>query len=300
VLDIDSTDDPTHGQQQLSFFHGFYDQHMVHPLLIFDGTGQLVTALLRSGRAHAAQGAAGPLRRVITKVKQRFPRAQVIVRGDSAFADPKVTVMLDDLNGALGGGVDFVFGLARNPVLERELAPLLGQARELHQQTGKTVQLFADFSYAAGSWPAPRRVVGKAEYGDKGRNPRFVVTTLYDDGAEDLYRWYCARGQAENDIKNLKCGLRADRLSCSQFLANWFRLLEHVAAYRLMHALRRHAGKRHAELATAQLDTLRLRLLKVAALASQSVRRELVRLPASFPLAAVFADLLVDLGADTA
>lgn len=153
---------------------------------------------------------------------------------------------------------------------EREPAPLRGQARRLHQQTGESVPRFAGSWYAAEPWLAPWRVVGKAEYGDKGRNRRFVLPALCDDGAEALYRWHGERGQAEHDTANLKRGLRAERLSCTPFLANWLRLLAQAAAYRLLHAPRRQAGKRHAELATVQLDTLWLRLLQVAVLVSRA------------------------------
>lgn len=278
VLDVDSTDDPTHGRQQLSVFHGFYDQHMYHPLLVFDGlTGQLVTGLLRPGTVHACRGA-GRLRRIIELVKTRFPNAHVLVRGDSAFANLRLMHMLDDLYGR-HDKVEYAFGLARNAVLERMLAAELAAAKADHEATGRTIQRFTSLSYAAKSWTARRRVIGKAEWGPKGDNPRFLVTSLADDTPEAIYRWYCERGQVENDIKNLKRGLSADRLSCCDFKANFFRLILHMAAYRLMFALRQKAAPHHAELARAEFGTLRLRLLKVAALVTQSVRRVLVRLP---------------------
>lgn len=296
VLDIDSTDDPTHGHQQLALFHGFYDQHMYHPLLVFDGqTGQLISAVLRGGCAHAARGATGLLRRLIERVKARFPNAHVVVRGDSAFAMPRLMTMLDELNARLGD-VDFVFGKARNPRLEATLAPEMEAARAEHLANGSHVRRFSEFRYAADSWEYDRRIVAKAEYGPKGRNPRFVVTSLWQETAEEVYDWYCQRGQVENDIKNFKRGLKMDRLSCSSYIANFFRLLLHAAAYRLMFALRAAAGQHSTELGRAEFATLRLRLLKVAALVSRSVRRVLVRLPASFGLAGIFAALLRELG----
>ncbi len=296
VLDVDSTDDPTHGHQQLAMFHGFYDQHMYHPLLVFDGqSGQLITALLRGGCAHAAKGTAGRLRRLITLVKRRFPLAHVVVRGDSAFAMPRLMDLLDELN-ARYGDVDFVFGKARNARLERILEPELAAARAEHLQSGEHVRRFSEFRYAAQAWQSDRRVIGKAEHGHKGANPRFVVTTLWQESPQEVYDWYCQRGQAENDIKNFKRGLKADRLSCSSFIANFFRLLLNVAAYRLMFALRQAAGQHSTELGRAEFATLRLRLLKVAALVGRSVRRVLVRLPVSFGLASVFAALLRELG----
>lgn len=296
ILDVDSTDDPTHGHQQLAMFHGFYDQHMYHPLLVFDGlTGQLITALLRGGCAHAAKGTAGRLRRLIAMVKARLPAARVIVRGDSAFAMPRLMGLLDELQ-LQYGGVDFVFGKARNPRLEALLAPEMALARAEHLTDGSHVRRFCEFDYAAESWAYPRRVIGKAEYGQKGANPRFLVTSLAEETPEELYDWYCQRGQVENDIKNFKRGLKADRLSCMTYVSNFFRLVLHMAAYRLMFALRTLAAPHSDELGRAEFATLRLRLLKVAALVTRSVRRVLVRLPASFGLGPVFAELLRELG----
>jgi len=291
VLDIDSTDDPTHGQQQLSFFHGYYDQHMYHPLLIFDGErGQLVSAVLRPGNAHAARGAMGVLRRIIRRLKQRFPHAQIVVRGDSAFAVPRVLRMLEELDRELGG-IAYVVGLAQNAVLLRFGAAALSEARLRFHATKQTVQHFDAFAYAAETWPQARHVVMKAEVSEHGANPRFVVTSLPEFAPALLYHAYCERGQCENFIKDFKNALQADRLSCSTFAANFFRLLEHAAAYVVFHALRTHVAPLAPQLGRAQFDTLRLQLLKVAALVSQSTRRLLVRLPSAFAFARLFRQL---------
>jgi hypothetical protein len=262
VLDIDSTDDPMHGQQQLSFFHGYYDQHMYHPLVIFDGErGQLVSAVLRPGNAHAARGAMGVLRRIIRRLRQRFPHVQIVVRGDSAFAVPRVLRMLEDLERELGG-IAYVFGLAQNPVLLRFGAAALSGARLRFQATQQTVQHFDAFAYAAETWPQARHVIMRAEVSEHGANPRFVVTSLPEFAPALLYHAYCARGQCENFIKDFKNALQADRLSCSTFAANFFRLLEHAAAYVLFHALRTQIAPLAPQLGRAQFDTLRLQLLK--------------------------------------
>jgi hypothetical protein len=295
VLDIDSTDDPTHGQQQLSFFHGYYDQHMYHPLVIFDGErGQLVSAVLRPGNAHAARGAMGVVRRMIRRLKQRFPQVQIVVRGDSAFAVPRVLQMLEELDRELGG-IAYVFGLAQNAVLLRFGASALSEARRRFQATKQTVQHFDAFAYAAETWPQARHVVMKAEVSAQGANPRFVVTSLSEFAPALLYHAYCERGQCENFIKDFKNALQADRLSCSTFAANFFRLLEHAAAYILCHALRTHVAPLAPQLGRAQFDTLRLQLLKVAAIVSHSTRRVLIRLPFAFPLARVFRQLATTL-----
>jgi hypothetical protein len=296
VLDIDSTDDPAHGAQEQVAFHGFYDQHMYHPLLVFDGeTGQLVTALLRPGRAHAARGATTILERLIRAIKCRCPDAAVVVRGDSAFALPRLLARLEALAAELGD-VHYVVGLAKNVRLLALAAPLLAEAAAEHAATRRFVRRFTWLSYAAGSWPQPRAVVLKVEHGERGDNPRFLVTTLTEFPPGLVYdRAYCPRGQSENLIKDLKNALAADRLSCHRFVANAFRLMLHAVAYRLMHALRNAAALVEPALGRLQMDTLRLRLLKVAAQVSSSVRRTLVRLPRAFPLAAAFSAIAREL-----
>lgn len=294
ILDIDSTEDPVHGQQELSFFHGYYDRRIYHPLLIFDGdSGQLVTALLRPGRSHASRGARRTLRRLIRHIKRRFPQAQVVVRGDSHFAMPRILDELERLDRSLGG-IEYLFGLARNEVLVRRAQPTLELAREQAARRGASVQCFAAFDYAAGSWSRQRHVVLRAEHSSFwGANPRFLVTSLSGFDPETLYRAYCHRGQCENWIKDLKNALAADRLSCSRFLANAFRLLLHALAYRLLHVLRQRIATLDPRLGRAQFDTLRLALLRVAAVVVRSVRRIWIRLPKSFAQAALFRTLLI-------
>jgi len=195
VLDIDGTDDPTHGAQQLSFFHGFYDQHMFHPLLVFDGeSGQLITALLRPGRAHAARGATTILERLIRAIKQRCPHAAVIVRGDSAFAMPLVLERLEALSVELGE-VHYVLGLAKNPRLLALATPLLVDAAAQHAATQGFVRRFEWVTYAAQTWPRARDIVLKVEHGERGANPRFVVTTLTGFAPGLIYdRAFCPLG----------------------------------------------------------------------------------------------------------
>jgi hypothetical protein len=293
VLDIDATDDPTHGSQQLAFFHGFYDQHMFHPLLVFDGqSGQLISALLRPGRAHASWSAKGLICRLIRAIRARCPAADILLRGDSAFAMPPILERLEALSAELGG-VYFVLGLARNPRLEAMAAPLMDDAADSFDERQLHVRAFTWLDYAAKSWPHLRRVVAKAEYGQRGPNPRFLVTNLEGFDAQTVYdHLYCPRGQSENFIKDFKNAIAADRLSCHRFLANAVRLLLHAVAYRLMHELRRQAGALEPALATVQMDTLRLRLLKIAAVVRISVRRVLVRLPMAAPLAALLLRLM--------
>jgi hypothetical protein len=283
LLDIDPTDDPTHGAQQLAMFHGFYDQHMLHPLLVFDGEGELVTVLLRPGNAHAARSATIVLRRLIRRIKRRFPEAQIKVRADSGFAMPRVLDALEALDRELGD-VEYTIGIAQNSRLLARAGEAMQAAQERHEETGEHVRLFRTFRYAAKTWTHERTVVLKAEHHARGDNPRFVLTTLEDFDPRQVYDdVYCPRGQCENNIKDLKRALAADRLSCHRFLANAFRLLMHAVAYRLMRAVRSAVAAVSPAEGRVQFDTLRLRLLKVAAHVRQSARRISVQLPRVFP-----------------
>jgi len=292
VLDIDATDDETHGGQQLSFFHGYYDHYMYHPVMVFDGNGQLVSFRLRAGNTHSSRLAAPMLDRIIKKIKHRFPKCRVIIRGDSGFCVPRILRTLEALY-AKHRGVDYVLGIARNPVLERMVAEELEQARMLSEETGARARVYKDFFYSAGSWHHERWVVAKAEHTLLGANPRFVLTSFCDDGPEQVYEFYCSRGDCENRIKDFKNALMADRLSCSSFVANAFRLCLHAAAYRVMYRLRENAAKVSREMGRKQFDTLRLKLLKVGAMITESVRRIRIRLPEAYPLKELFAAMLL-------
>jgi hypothetical protein len=227
------------------------------------------------------------LARVIKRIKRRFPEVSILVRGDSGFCVPEILETLERLSREYGD-VDYLLGIAKNPVLLRLAETAMASAEEMYQTYRKDVQHFTEFEYAAKTWSHRRLVIAKAERNSYGPNPRFVITSLNGFPPELIYRAYCGRGQCENLIKDLKNALDADRLSCSSFRANFFRLLLHSAAYRLMHELRCQAAKHSDELARAQFDTLRLRILKVGALVKQSIRRIHVRLPKAFPFAKVF------------
>ncbi|MDY7096480.1 MAG: IS1380 family transposase [Acidobacteriota bacterium] len=295
ILDIDSTHDPTHGRQQLAFFHGYFDDSIYHPLLVFDGdTGQLASVLLRPGRCHSSRGAEALLRRLIRKIRRRLPAARILVRGDSHFAMPRILRELERLDHRLGG-IDYLLGLAKNQRLVRWSERSLQRARREAERTGKSARTFTVLRYRANSWKRLRRVIVRAEHNRYwGANPRFVVTSL-QGSAQRLYELYCQRGDCENRIKDLKNALAADRLSCHRFQANVFRLLLHAAAYRLLWTLRDRAARSSARLGRAQFDTLRLRLLKVAALVKPSRRRIWIRLPESFVEARLFAELATGL-----
>jgi hypothetical protein len=255
LLDIDSTDDPTHGAQEGSRYHGYYRQHMYHPLLIFDGTtDQVITALLRPGNAHASRGVLSVLRVLVPLLRARWPGVQIELRADSGCAIPALYAYCER------AGIGYTIGLIPNTRLETVAAPLLAQAQAQQAQTGEKVRLVSETAYQAGSWEQERRVVYKAEALAKGPNTRFVVTTR-PDPAEALYDFYLDRGTPELWIKDLKRACFADRLSDCRFWANQFRLLLYAAAYWLLDTLRRWLCAHGYP--PLQLDTLRLRLLKI-------------------------------------
>lgn len=255
LLDVDSTDDPTHGDQEGSAYHGYYEQHMYHPLLVFDGdTGQLITVVLRPGNIHASHGSLMILKRIIGKVRQAWPEVDIELRADAGFAVPAIYEYCEEQ------GIDYTIGLVSNARLEALAAPLLEQAQQQYAAEQQKVRLLADGRYQAGRWEGERRVVYKAEVLAEGTNTRFVVTTRQTEPTE-LYDWYVDRGASENWIKDFKNALKADRLSCHRFLANQFRLFLHAAAYWLLDTLRRKLLAAGAE--RLQLDTLRLRLIKI-------------------------------------
>ncbi len=269
VLDLDSTADPTHGEQEGSAYHGYYRQHQYHPLLVFDGdTDQLITAVLRRGTVHASYGVVAILKRIVTAVRTRWPDVTLEVRADSGFAIPALYDYCE------AQAITYTIGLIPNPRLEVAVAPLQAEAaRQSATRDGAKVRLLGETTYQAGSWPRPRRVVMKAENLPKGTNTRFVVTTRPEDPAQ-VYDWYVNRGASENWIKDLKLGCFADRLSCHRFWANQVRLLLHAAAYWLLDTLRRWL--RVVEVARMTLETVRLRLLKIGGWVRE--RRDCVRL----------------------
>lgn len=276
LLDLDGTADPTHGHQEGAAYHGYFRQHMYHPLLIFDGdTDQLITAVLRSGTAHASQGVLPILKRLIPALRACWPGVHIELRADSGFAIPALYEFCE------ASGMDYTIGLIPNPRLEAVAAPLLAEAEQQQAETGAAkVRLAGETAYQAGSWSRPRRVVYKAEALAKGPNTRFVVTSRPDEPLA-LYDWYVDRGESEGWIKDFKAGCFADRLSCHRFWANQFRLLLHAAAYWLLDTLRRWLTD--LRVPRMQLDTLRLRLIKIGGWVRELLTRVRLHLASSHP-----------------
>ncbi len=276
VIDLDGTDDPTHGAQEGSAYHGYYRQHMYHPLLVFDGaTDQLMTAVLRPGTVHAGHGVVMLLTRIVVAVRARWPAVTLELRAGSGFASPALYDFCE------AHAITYTVGLIPNPRLARAVAALQAEAeRQSVAQDGTKVRLLGETTYQADSWPQPRRVVMQAEVLAKGTTTRFVVTTRTEDPTTG-YDWYVDRGETENWIKDLKAGCFADRLSCHRFWANQFRLLLHAAAYWLLDTVRRWLVAE--QVARMTLETLRLRLLKIGGWVRERRDRVHLRLASSHP-----------------
>ena len=287
VLDIDDTWDAVHGGQQLALFNAHYDGYGFLPIHIYEAaSGKLVAAILRPGKTPTGEEVRRLLKRVIRRIRQHWPRVEILVRGDGHYGRPEAMAWCE------GNDVSYVFGLGANAVLAKLAAPFnedAGVRRALNGATGK-LRRYASFAYGAASWRRPRRVVARIEASDQGTDTRFVVTNLADKPKRLYERVYCARGQMENLIKAHKRHLASDRTSCTSALANQFRLVLHSAAYMLLHGLRAAAPKR-SFWRTAQFDTLRLRLLKLGARVIEMATRVKVILPAACPDQAIFAHL---------
>lgn len=286
TLDLDTTDDPCHGDQQLRLFHGYYDQYQYLPLIISEPTTRhVMLAWLRPGTLHPTHGSDDDLLRVVSKLRQARPDVEIHVRGDADFGAP---TMMDCCENE---GFSYTFGLRSNPRLKALAQPLMDKAVRRYERTGRKQRLFMRFMYRAGSWPHARRVVAKAECHAGGTNLRFVVTHLDVPGvkqARRTYDDYTQRGTSEQRMDELKNGLCADRLSCHRFKANFLRLLLHTMAYNLLNELRDHADVPEV-LRKGQPCTWRSCLIKVAATVRQSCRRIVVELAGQWPFAHFYA-----------
>lgn len=302
TLDIDTTDDPTHGGQQLSFFNGHYGHWCYLPLLAFVSFNQekeqfLLAAVLQPGNAAPAGVGLGLLRRVVERVRRYFPRTQIRVRLDSAFAIPKILDYLD------AARVQYAVSLISNRALERKAEVHLEQARKLSAASGQSQRCYGECPYqTTKTWQQPRRVVFKAEvvreqHREPRDNPRFLVTNLPQTPQWIYATMYCQRGNMENRIKELHHGMQIDRTSCHRFWANQLRVLMTAAAYMLLQELRLRAAG--TACARAQVESLRERLLKLGAQVVVSVRRVVLHLPQSFPFCGSFRRIALRFGAES-
>lgn len=291
VLDLDATDDPLHGNQEGRFFHGYYRHYCYLPLYITCGD-DVLCARLRPSNIDASAGAIEELERIVSRIRRRWPKTQIIIRADSGFAREAIMAWCE------ANGVSYVIGLAKNKRLIRAIGAELERVRAKHKKSQKPERSFKDFRYKTRkSWSRERRVVGKAEQLTGKSNPRFVVTNLAKRycGARRLYeQLYCARGDMENRIKEQQLDMFADRTSCATMRANQLRLYLSTVAYLLVNELRR-SGLAGTRMQRAQAGTIRCRLLKIGAVVRVSVRRVYVALSSVYPLKELFIEVLANI-----
>jgi hypothetical protein len=291
VLDVDATDDPLHGHQEGSFFHGFYDCYCYLPLYVFCGDrllyGKLKTANLDPGNESLPD-----IRWLIERIRGHWPGVRIVLRGDSGFCRDELMSWCEE------NGVFFLFGIAKNNRLLKRIDKELKKARKRYYERHQPQRIYKDFTYrTVNSWSRRRRVIGKAEYLGKGENPRFVTTNLEREQmtAQELYEEvYCARGDMENRIKEQQLYLFSDRTSSTTMQANQLRLYFSSLAYVLLSELRRRA-LRGTQFAKAQCNTIRLKLLKIGAHVRISVRRIYLSFASGYPYQETFFQILGNL-----
>lgn len=299
TIDLDPTHDATHGGQQLSFFNRLYDSACYLPMagfLTFDNEPDqyLFCCVLRAGNVVAKMGCLSILKRVLPRLRKAFPKARIRIRLDAGFSGPELYEFFE------AEGLEYVVCMGKNTTLLRFAEPLMAPLRDALNGAEDLIPGFGECLYAAGSWQHERRVIIKADIAlHPGRepkdNPRFIVTNLKTTPKFIYQKVYCARGDIENRIKELKHGLEIDRTSCSSFKANQLRVLMTAAAYVLMQELRLHACRTGC--ARAQVNTLRLRLLKLGAWIESSLRRIVLHLPMSTPYADDWRRIACSVGA---
>ena len=287
VLDFDATDDAVHGQQEGRFFHGYYDHYCFLPLYVFCGK-QLLVSYLRPSKIDGAKHAWAILALLVKRVRQTWPKVRILLRADAGFCRLKM------LRWCERRSVDYLVGIARNERLAAQAKSFVDKAEQHFQRTGRKQRRFHEMYYAAGTWDKRRRIIVKAEHTAQGSNPRYLVTNLKAQPKYLYDQLYCARGEAENRIKEQQLDLFADRTSCHAWWPNQFRLLLSSLAYTLLEALRR-LGLNGTELANAYVGTIRLKLLKIGAVITRNTRRIRFLLSSAYPYQDLFAQVTAKL-----
>ena len=283
VLDIDDTDDPVHGQQELALFNAHYDCTCFQPIHIFDGlSGKPVLSLLRPGKRPSGEEVAKVLRHVIRRIRKLWPHVNILVRGDSHYCSEPTLALLERLR------CDYIIGFAINTKLAEIAAPWREQCEMRRCWTGQVVRRFHQLPYKAREWSRSRKLVARIEATSLGTDARFIVTSLQGRGKTLYEKVFCARGNAENLIKDMKRFTRSDKTACSRWEANQFRLFLHVGAYWLLHSLRRAAPKR-SRWRGATFETIRRTFVKIAVRVEELKSRIKLAFPASYPHAAMLA-----------
>lgn len=279
LLDLDDTDDPTHGSQQLSMFNSYYKEFCYQPMHIYEGnSGKLVASILRPGKRPTGKEIVMILKRIVSRLRAAWPDVDIVIRGDSHYSSSAIYEYCDEHN------IKFILGLTGYEPLLKKVTGICRQAEELYSISAMPVKLYSEFEYKASSWIQEKRVVAKIEYHEKGLNVRFIVTNFNTAHRKWLYETgYCGRGAMELMIKEHKNHLFSDRLSCSDFGANQFRLFLHSMAYILMHTMRAKMLK-NTTFARSQFDTIRLRFLKISSRVIEMATKIKIHVAGSYPL----------------
>ena len=281
VLDVDDTDDPVHGQQELALFNAHYDCTCFQPIHIFDGlSGKPVLSLLRPGKRPSGEEVAKVLRHVIRRIRKHWPHVAILVRGDSHYCSEPALALLERLS------CDYIIGFAINSKLLEIAAPWREQCNLRRSRWMPTVRRFHQLAYRAREWSRSRKLVARVEATGLGTDVRFIVTSLEGRGKTLYEKVFCARGNAENLIKDMKRFTRSDKTACSRWQANQFRLFLHVGAYWLLHSLRRAAPKR-SRWRGATFETIRRVFVKIAVRVEELKGCIKLAFPASYPQAAM-------------
>jgi hypothetical protein len=285
VLDIDDTDDPVHGQQELALFNAHYDCTCFQPIHIFEAmSGKPILSLLRPGKRPSGKEVARVLRHVVRRIRKHWPRVRILVRGDSHYLSPETLDFLE------ASDCDYILGLAINEKLKEIAASWLVQCDVRRRQSHRKVRRFHQFQYAAGRWNRSHKVIARIEATDFGTDARFIVTNLSGRGKTLYEKVYCQRGTAENLIKDMKRVTRSDKTACSRWEANQFRLFLHMGAYWLLHGLRRAAPKR-SRWRGATLETIRRMFVKIAVRVQEMKGSIKLAFPAAYPHQAMLATI---------
>ena len=289
ILDADDTNSDAYGGQQGCLFNDYYNEYCFMPLHIYEGlSGKLITTVLKPGRRSKNVDVFIIMAHLIKRLRRCWKKVKIVVRGDSHFCSHQLMDWCQGID-----NVSFITGLAGNSVLKGLSASAVKTAKNQFKQTKQPVKLYHSFEYKAGSWQNAQRVIVKVEVSDRGENIRYIVTDMREWRTRQLYELgYCARGAMELRIKEHKTYLKSDRMSCSQFNANQFRLFMHSAAYVLIHTLQTETLK-GTQFATATFKTIREKIIKVAAYVKEMKTKIQIQLPASCPQIAAFSQCLL-------
>ena len=285
TLDIDETADLVHGQQELALFNTHNGGYSFQPIHIVEAnSGKMLVSLMRPGKRPSGAEIARILWHVIHRIRRHWPDVRILVRGDGHYGVPEVLNLLHRLR------CDYILGLPTNTRLDAMAAPWRMQCENRRKPSRSKVRRFHQFKYAAESWKVEEKVIARAEATEMGSDVRFVVTHLQGRGKILYEKVYCARGNMENFIKDLKRYTRSDKTSCSRWQANQFRLFLHMGAYWLLHALRL-AAPRKSRWRTASFETIRAAFVKIAVRVEELRTRVKLSFPVHLPAADVLSDI---------